>query len=378
MPLKALKSAAWWLVLAATLSAAESAVEKHGRLRVQGNRIVDKNGQNVQLRGMSLYWSQWQGGYYNSNVVQWLRDDWRVTIVRASMAVEQGGYLTNLAVEKAKVKAVVDAAIELGLYVIIDWHDHNANLTANRTAAQGFFEEMAQTYGQYPNVIYEPWNEPLDTHAWATVVKPYHEAIIPKIRAHDSLNIIVLGSTNWSSDPDVAALNPVIGQNLAYSFHFYAATHKQSYRDKVATALGRGVAVMMTEWGTSEASGTGIFDTAETRLWWNFADQNHISWLNWSIAALTETSAALQPGTSTQGGWTTANLKPSGIFVRNELRAKNPWTVSLFQYGDPANPGGRTRTLLQGSIPGVHLDGRAFDFLGRREATPLPVFRVDD
>jgi aryl-phospho-beta-D-glucosidase BglC (GH1 family) len=176
----------------------------------------------------------------------------------------------------------------------------------------------------------------------------------------------------------VAALNPVIGQNLAYSFHFYAATHKQSYRDKVATALGRGVAVMMTEWGTSEASGTGIFDTAETRLWWNFADQNHISWLNWSIAALTETSAALQPGTSTQGGWTTANLKPSGIFVRNELRAKNPWTVSLFQYGDPANSGGRTRTLLQGSIPGVHLDGRAFDFLGRREATPLPVFRVDD
>jgi endoglucanase len=360
------------LALCASLAPAESIVDKHGRLRVQGNRIVDRNGQNVQLRGMALYWSQWQGGFYNRNAVQWLRDDWRVTIVRASMAVEQGGYLTNPAVEKAKVKAVVDAAIELGLYVIIDWHDHNANLTVNLTAAQGFFEEMAQTYGQYPNIIYEPWNEPLNTHAWASVVKPYHEAVIPKIRAHDSLNIIVLGSSNWSSDPDVAALNPVAGPNLAYSFHFYAATHKQSYRTKVTTALARGVAVMMTERGTSEASGTGTFDTAETRLWWNLADQNQITWLNWSVAPLTETSAALQPGASTQGGWTTAHLKPSGVFVRNELRAKNPEPVSLIRFRDPANPGGRTRTLLQGSIPGIHLDGRVFDFLGRRDAAVLP------
>jgi len=38
---------------------AETVVEKHGQLHVQGNRIVDKNGAPVQLRGMSLFWSQW-------------------------------------------------------------------------------------------------------------------------------------------------------------------------------------------------------------------------------------------------------------------------------------------------------------------------------
>jgi endoglucanase len=352
---------------------AQTAVEKHGRLRVQGNRIVDRNGQNVQLRGMSLYWSQWQGGFYNRNVVQWLRDDWRVTIVRASMAVEEGGYLTDPAAEKAKVKTVVDAAIELGLYVIIDWHDHNANLTANQTAAEGFFEEMAQTYGQYPNILYQIWNEPLDSHPWATVVKPYHEAVIPKIRAHDSLNLIVLGSSNWSSDPDVAALNRVQGANLVYSFHFYAATHKQAYRAKLQTALNRGVAVMMTEWGTSEANGTGTFDTSETRLWWNFADQNQISWLNWSVAALDETSAALQPGASPQGGWSAANLKPSGVFVRNELRSKNPETVSLIRSGNPVISVGKSRTLLRGNLPRVLSEGREVDFLGRGNETFPPV-----
>ncbi|MBC8374167.1 MAG: hypothetical protein H8E53_11270, partial [Planctomycetes bacterium] len=41
-----------------------SVVEKHGRLRVEGNRIVDKNGKPVAMHGMSLFWSQWMGQYY--------------------------------------------------------------------------------------------------------------------------------------------------------------------------------------------------------------------------------------------------------------------------------------------------------------------------
>lgn len=38
------------------------------------------------------------------------------------------GYLANPAVEQAKVETVINAAIELGIYVIVDWHDHNAVL----------------------------------------------------------------------------------------------------------------------------------------------------------------------------------------------------------------------------------------------------------
>jgi endoglucanase len=38
------------------------------------------------------------------------------------------GYIKDPAGSTQKVKAVVEAAIREGIYVIIDWHSHNINL----------------------------------------------------------------------------------------------------------------------------------------------------------------------------------------------------------------------------------------------------------
>jgi len=309
------------LFLACSGYAQQSVVEKYGQLSVEGNRIVDKDGDPVVLRGMALYWSQWKGQFYNSDVVKWLRDDWHCTIVRTSMAVEAGGYLTNPEREKQKIKTVVQAAIDLGIYVIIDWHDHNAHRHTRR--AQAFFEEMAKAYGKYPNVIYEIWNEPLNRHDWSTVIKPYHQAIIPKIRAHDPNNIIVCGTQSWSQDVDKAAQDPLNFDNIAYSLHFYAATHKQSLRGKATDALDKGIALMVTEWGTSQANGGGKLDYKETEEWLDFLDKNSLSWCNWSVADLNETSVALKPGASATGNWMLDDLSPSGTLVREQLRNKS-------------------------------------------------------
>jgi hypothetical protein len=70
------------------------------------------------LNGMAFFWSQWMGKYYNAECLKWLTNDWKSTIVRASMAVDDGGYATNKG-EAAKVKAIVDAAIAAGIYVVI-------------------------------------------------------------------------------------------------------------------------------------------------------------------------------------------------------------------------------------------------------------------
>lgn len=48
--------------------------------------MVDRHGDPVVLRGMSLFWSQWQPQYYNASAVRWLRDDWNINVIRVAMA----------------------------------------------------------------------------------------------------------------------------------------------------------------------------------------------------------------------------------------------------------------------------------------------------
>lgn len=306
------------LFLVAPAYGQSRALADHGKLRVEGNRIVNKVGEPAVLRGMSLYWSQLKGQFYNPDSIKWLRDDWNCGVVRASMAVGTGGYLANPEREKAKVETVVQAAIDLGMYVIIAWHDHNAH--RNVEQAKAFFGEMAQTYGRHPNVIYELWSKPLNTHDWSTVVKPYHEAVIATIRAADPDNLIICGTPSWSQDVDRAAEDPIKGRNIAYALHFHASTHQQTLREKATAALDKGIALFVTEWGVSEAGGGGELDREEIDKWIEFMNANDLSWCNWSVADLEQTSAALKPGANPNGGWMSDDMSPSGILVRQELR----------------------------------------------------------
>ena len=174
-------------------------VDVHGLLVVDGNKIVDKNNEPISLAGNSFFWSNdgWGGEkYYRSEVVEWLKKDWNTTIVRAAMGVEDpGGYLENKTANKDRVKIIVDAAIEQGLYVIIDWHSHHAEDYTDEAII--FFEEMATLYGEYDNVIYEIYNEPLDI-SWSETVKPYAISVITAIREIDPDNLIVVGTPEWS------------------------------------------------------------------------------------------------------------------------------------------------------------------------------------
>ncbi|MFW5774679.1 MAG: glycoside hydrolase family 5 protein [Chitinivibrionales bacterium] len=299
---------------------APTAVEIHGALGVEGNRIVDQNGKPTQLRGMSFFWSQWMDKYYNNRVVKWLVKDWKVTIVRAAMGVKhddsETGYLYDGS-ERYKVETIVNAAIEKGVYVIIDWHDHHAHEHTER--AVSFFEMMAKKYGDHPNVIYEIYNEPIKA-SWSDDVKPYAETVVAAIRAIDPDNLIVIGSPSWCQDVDEPAKDPVEGENLAYSLHFYAATHGADLRDKAQFALDQGLALFATEFGTCLASGDGFLDSLGTMQWFEFLDENKISWCNWSIADKDETASALIPGARWYGKWKHRELTPSGRIIRRKLR----------------------------------------------------------
>ncbi|ABG59366.1 processive endoglucanase Cel5B [Cytophaga hutchinsonii] len=309
------------MLLSASVFAQKTIVEKYGKLSVKGNYMVGQYGDTVQLRGMSLFWSQWMGQYYNSDVVKWLRDDWKCTVVRAAMGVEMDGYLENPDTEKMKVMEVVNAAIAKGIYVIIDYHSHEAQ--KNPAAAQRFFSEMAKKYGNIPNIIYEVYNEPLQATSWNKDIKPYAEGVITKIRVYDTTNIIVVGTRQWSQLVTEAAANPITRQNIMYTLHFYPGTHKQELRNEAQKALDMGIALFVTEYGTCDASGNGNFSPEETALWYEFLDAHKISYCNWSIADKPETASAIVPAASPYGGWADYDLTPSGKLVRDDLRLKN-------------------------------------------------------
>ncbi|MGD2035763.1 MAG: glycoside hydrolase family 5 protein [Bacteroidales bacterium] len=293
-----------------------SVVGEYGRLRVGNGHIVDQTGEPVALKGMSLFWSQWQSEFYNYDCIKWLRDDWNCQVIRAALSTGSNGYAKHPEKEMDKIRKVIDACIDLDLYVIVDWHSHHAEKETD--LAREFFREISRLYGNYPNVIYEIYNEPVRS-SWEKDVKPYCSLVTETIRKYDPDNVIVVGTPHWSQDVDIVAGNPISGKNIAYSLHFYAATHKEWLREKAQVAIDSGLALWVTEFGTCESDGNGPIDYVEMEKWFDFMEKNKIGWCNWSIGVKEETSSALKPGAKNTGKWPESMLSESGAYIRNKL-----------------------------------------------------------
>lgn len=299
-----------------TKAADNSIVAKNGQLKVIGTKLCNKDNQPIQLKGISYFWHCWDPGLYNASTVSELSNNWNATIVRAPMGIDvSGGYLSDPVGSVNKISTIVDAAINQGIYVIIDWHEEKA--TTHVSEAVSFFKTMAQKYGDKPNVIYEIYNEPTST-SWSEI-KNYAQQVIGAIRQYDPDNIIVVGTPNWSQDVDAAADDPISGTNIMYTLHFYAGTHKQWLRDKATYAMNKGIALFATEWGTCDASGNGNLDLNESTTWLDYLDLNSISWCNWSLNTKAETASALTTSANLTGPWSDSELTDSGKYVKSKL-----------------------------------------------------------
>lgn len=289
-----------------------------GQLNVKDTQLSDLDGNPVMLRGVSFGWHNWWPRFYNESAVKWLKSDWNVNVVRASMGIDpDDAYLDNPEFALEKMKAVIEAAIAADLYVIIDWHSHDLY----QEEARAFFGEMAKTYGQNPHVIYELFNEP-DYESWEEV-KAYSEELIAEIRKYDADNLILVGSPTWSQDLHLVAQNPIRNQtNIMYVLHFYAATHKDYLRTRADAAIKAGLPIFVSECAGMEATGDGPIDQASWGAWLNWMESKKISWVAWSVADKDETCSMLLPSAASTGNWTAAQIKPWGQTVRQILKEK--------------------------------------------------------
>jgi endoglucanase len=300
-----------------TLQSQAQPVKEHGSLKVKGTLLLDQHNNEIMLRGVSYGWHNWWPRFYNKESVRWLRDDWHCMAVRAAMGVGPGNsYLDKPDWSKEKIEAVVQGAIENNIYVIIDWHSHQIKTEEAIT----FFSEMAEKYGKYPHVIYEIFNEPVKD-SWQDV-KTYSVEVIKAIRKFDSDNIILVGSPHWCQDLHIVAEDPIAGfENLMYTMHFYAATHKQFLRDRCNYALGKGIPIFVSESAGMEASGNGAIDYKEWQTWIDWMQTNKISWITWSISDKNESCSMLFPSAASDGNWKNEDLKESGIKTREILKS---------------------------------------------------------
>lgn len=296
----------------------DNLVRRNGWLRIENNTLVNKDGNKIQLKGISSHGIQWYGDYANEDMIKNLRDEWKINLFRIAMYTEEGGYIQNRNI-KEKVIEIVDTAIKLDMYVIIDWHilsDNNPMM--HKEEAKEFFRKMSEKYKDYPNVIYEICNEPNGNITWEHNIKPYAEEVISVIRKNSKNSIIIVGTGSWSQDVDKAAENPINDSNIMYALHFYAGTHTDWLRERVKNALNK-IPIFASEWGVSDASGNGGVYLEESKKWIEFMKENNISWANWSLSDKSESSALLLPN-SPKNKVSDENLSESGIFIKQAIK----------------------------------------------------------
>ena len=303
------------------VSAATTPVKKNGRLSVKGTRLVNSQGKAVVLKGVSTHGINWFPQYVNKAAFKTLRDNWGVNCIRLAMYTEEyNGYCSggNQAELRKLINNGVKYATELGMYVIIDWHIlSDGNPVKNKKQAMSFFKYMAKKYKNQNNIFYEICNEPNGDTSWNTI-KSYASSVIKIIRKYDKKNIILVGTPTWSQDVDVAADSPIKGySNIMYTFHFYAATHGDSYRQKVQAAIQKGLPVFVSEFGISESSGNGRIDKNEANKWMQFLKKNKISYVCWSLCNKNESCSLLKSSCSRTGNFKKSDLSQAGLWYKS-------------------------------------------------------------
>jgi hypothetical protein len=274
-------------------------------------QLVDQYGSPTQLKGVSSHWLGWESRPFaeSKKALEYMRDNWKLSVIRAAMGTDDGnGYQTDPVGMKIKVENIIHHAIDLGVYVIVDWHTEKA--VEQQTQSVAFFTEMATKYGAYPNVIWEPYNEP-NGFPWAQI-KPYHQAVVNAVRAVDPDNLMVLGTPNWSQYVDEAALDPVVGTNLLYTLHFYSCTHGPWLRTRGDRAMAAGAALFVTEFGATFADGgrpgNDYVCEAETNLYFDWMARNNLSGASWKLEKCDDSSCILGSSAGVDGPWTDDQL----------------------------------------------------------------------
>ena len=307
----------------------EFVVSRYGALKTGKGYIADASGDKVSLMGPSLHWSYAAPTWWSRKTVNYLVDQYHIQIIRLPVTIAPGSNGGQNRVEKPSdiitedcyywhpeetkqmVDEVVKAAIENDIYVIIDFHEHYAQDWTN--LAKEFFTYFATKWGNYPNVMYEIYNEPVCDNG--TVVN-YAKQVIPVIRAIDPDNIIIVGSAQYSREPQNVTGAGQGYTNIAYSWHGYPTWgHQGDWNSSDADSWNTTIPVIVTEWGMGNSgSDGGLLDIYKSRGVIN------CFWSMSNIGGDEEIWSVLKSDCTKKSGWTTEDMTENGVSMLNQTK----------------------------------------------------------
>lgn len=302
----------------------------NGKLSVKGADLVNKSGRKYQLFGLSTHGLQWFGRYANFDTIASIQETFGINVIRFAFYTDENGYCDGGPSKQKQMledlKRGVDAATALGLYVIIDWHMVGAENDADKNPltyleqSKEFFSYISEYYSRQTNILYEIMNEPNGSTTWADC-KKYANEVIPCIRKNTDA-VILVGNPRWTADLTSVMNDPLTGyENIMYTYHFYADSHKHT--TDVETAYDRGFPVFISEFGFMDASGDGSLNLTSGENWKKTLDDRNISYVAWNISNSKGSASIFKHNSSDMIDVSDENLKEWGIYLKNWYRSKS-------------------------------------------------------
>ena len=268
------------------------------RLHVNGNTLEDPDGNPVVVRGVSLIdigtQQERRMGVIDA-IDRITGDGWNTQIVRlpvysvgSPLPFSVDNHLEREQYMAEVLRPAVDYATEKGLYVIIDWHQIAGITERWERNTRAFWQYMAEQFADYPNVIYELFNEPNDSvdndcvngtndDCWPPY-KAHADGWLEIVRQSAPDTLVLVGGPRYSQAIGPAADDPVSDPNVAYVGHIYP-WHMGS--TDVEDQIARCAAVhpvVLTEWGygPDPSERDPYVDRVRTLV-----DENNLSWTAW-------------------------------------------------------------------------------------------------
>ncbi len=261
-------------------------------LKVEGNRLVNAEGETVFLNGLM---PQEPSKLHSRNRFGRKLFD-KIATTGANVMripVDPQYFINDEFYTERYLDKIVSWAGENGMYVIIDLH-YIGNIATGAgkempdmeqnplDLSLEFWMQTAAYFKDVPHVIFEIYNEPasIDVETWRASA----QKLIDAIRAQGAKQLIIAGGVEYSRDLSWVLDQPLEDANLAYAAHIYPA-HAQSMWDYWFGKTAEKYPVLLTEWGFMEPDGdsahnylVGTVDNYGAPLL-SYADENLAGWV---------------------------------------------------------------------------------------------------